>query len=602
MALRNWLRAPIRRLASWAKRGISIGDEAVAALFGYSRKSSSGIAVTDRTALESVEYFAGVRNISEDLATLPLIVYQRTGERSRKRDPEHPLYPILHDQPNEEQDAVEFIEMMQAWLMLRRNAYAEIQRTNGGIVVGLWPIPPSQVTVSRIQGELVYRINLPLGEKDPVTGLPYSLLPKWKVFHLKAFALDGVLGENPITLHKDAIGLSLALDHYGAEFFANDATPGGVYEVPGTLSDVAYERMKKELDEPHQGLGNRHRTKLLEQGTKYNPISVENDKAQFIESKRHSTEQMARINRIAPHKIGDLSRATFSNIEHQGIDYVVSSIRVPAVRWERGILTQLIAKSERRTHYAEFLIDALLRADAQSRAEALAIERQNGVINADEWRALNNMNEIEDGSGKPYLVNGNMIPALEAGKPRTMKLDQEGRVASLEIHQPPAAFEAAGRDPARVFAPLFRAAAESCLGKESAAVGKAIDRLFRAKGVQGLEAWAVEFYGQHEASVVRTFAPLASSVGEAVRGPEGADLAGWAADYARSVAAARRKAGTEELRAVLTSASSGMEERLKAAAQGWTKPEAVTAMAEREAVAMVESLKRYLAREPGLAA
>lgn len=589
MALKRWFRAPVRSFIGWATRGWSIGDPALARALGLVPNVSSGIAVTDRSALESVEFFAGVRNISEDLATLPLIVYKRLDDRRRERDPEHPLYPILHDQPNEEQDAVQFIEMLQAWLMIRRNAYAEIRRTNGGRVLELWPWPPNQVSVRRIKEtrELVYTVNLPSGEVDPVTKLSYSVLPKYKVFHLKAFALDGIIGESSIGMHAEAIGLGLALDRYGAEFFGNDATPGGTYEVPGTLTDIAYERMRKELEEPSQGLGKRHRIKLLEQGTKFAQITVPNDKAQFLESKRYSTEQMGRLNRIAPHKIGDLSRSTFSNIEHQGIDYVVSSIRVPAVRWERAIQTQLMPKSDQKTHYAEFLLDALLRADAKSRAEALAVERQNGIINADEWRAFNNQNEIEDGSGKVYLVNGNMMPVLQAGVPRPVPPARG---------LPPHADEF---DAARVFAPLFMAAAETCLGKEAAAVGLEAERALKAKGVAGFQARIADFYARHETTVVRAFAPIASAVGEALRGPTGPDLGEWAENYARSVAVARQKAALDELVPVL--AASGSAERLKEMVQRWAKDEPAK-MAAREAGAMVESLKRYLARQPGLAA
>lgn len=593
MALKDWFKSPIRSLVGLAKRGVSLASPDILKLFGLMPNVSSGISVTDRTALESVEFFAGVRNISEDLATLPLFVYRRLDERRRERDPEHPLYPILHDQPNEEQDAVQFIEMLQAWLMIRRNAYAEIRRTNGGRVLELWPWPSSNVSVRRLKeaGELIYTVNLPAGEVDQVTGLSYSVLPKWKVFHLKAFSLDGVLGESSIGLHAEAIGLALALDRYGAEFFGNDATPGGIYNVPGTLSDVAYERMRKELEEPSQGLGKRHRIKLLEQGTTWSQVTVQNDKAQFLESKHYSTEQMGRLHRIAPHKIGDLSRATFSNIEHQGIDYVVSSIRVPAVRWERAILTQLMTKAERKTHYAEFLLDALLRADAKSRADALAVERQNGIINADEWRALNNQNAIEDGSGQVYLVNGNMIPVSAAGVPRNPSIEP----APVRALPPPAdEFDAM-----RVFAPLFRAAADACMGKEAAAVGLEADRTLRAKGVAAFQARMVDFYARHEAMVTHAFAPIASAVGEALRGPTGPDLGEWAEGYARSVATARQKAALDELVPVL--AGSGAEERLKEMVQRWAKDEPAR-MAQREAGAMVESLKRYLARQPGLAA
>ncbi len=598
MNLKDLILSPVRTVKAMYRRGVSLASEEVARLFGYQRATLSGVSVTDKTAIESPEYFAGVRNVSEDLATLPLITYRRLGERRRERDPEHPLYALLHDQPNEEMDSVQYIEMQQAWLMMRRNAYAEIQRTNGGTVAGLWPIVPSRVYVRRVEGVLVYQVWLPNGERAPGTGSPYVMLPRSSIFHLKAFALDGVLGESSVTMHREAIGVALALDRYGAAFFGNDATPGGVYETTGSLSDKAYERLKKELEAPNRGMENKHRIMLLEEGTKFAAVTVPNDKAQFNETKRHSTEQMARINRVPPHKIGDLSRSTNNNIEHQGIDYVISAIRPWAVRWERGIQTQLMSAADRRTHYSEFLLDALLRGDSQQRAQSLAVKRQNGVINADEWRELENMNEIEGGGGKVYMVNGNMIPLDQAGNPRSMQFDDEGRVASLRVH--PAAQPEI--DPNRVFAPLFRAAAEASLRKESAAVAKAIDREFRAKGMKGLEAWTIQFYRDQEATIRRAFVPLAVSVGEALRGPEGPDLGEWADEYALTVAGARQKAAADSIRAIVSSGPSDMAAALRSMAEGWATEQEIGRMATTEAGAMVESLKRYLSRNAGRAA
>jgi HK97 family phage portal protein len=589
-ALRTTVARVAVRAAQWTLAGLTA--DMAAKIFGIPRQTLSGVLVTDRSALESSEYFASVRNPSEDLATLPLITYRRISDTRRERDPDHWLYPILHDQPNDEQDAVQFIEMLQAWLMMRRNAYAEIQRTNGGRPVALWPIPSNRVSPERVKGELLYRIDL--DEPNPETGLRYVYLDRSRVFHLKAFTLDGVVGESSIDLHQEAIGLALALDRYGAAFFGNDATPGGVYEVPGTLTDAAYKRMKADLEQPHKGLDQKHRIALLEEGTKFHETSVPNDKAQFIDSKRYSTEQMARLNRVPPHKIGDLSRSTNNNIEHQGIDYVISSIRPWAVRWEKAIATQLLTRDERRTHYAEFLLDALLRGDAKSRAETLAIKRQNGVINADEWRALDNENEIEDGSGKVYLVNGNMIPIAQAGQPRDFALDDEGRIRSVRVRS-----ERHGEpmDATHVFAPLFRAAAERCLAKESAAVGKAIDRELRAGGVKALEAWMDKFYREHEATVKQAFVPLAVSVGEALRGETGPDLGDWAISYARTVAVSRREAAVAAILDIARSGAADVGAALRPVVDAWAKPEAAERMAKAEASEMVVSLKRCLARE-----
>lgn len=579
MGLRGWLRTA-RRIVGRALRSVSLASEEAARIIFGIRPTLSGVTVSDSTALEATAYFAGVRNVAEDLATLPLHIYRRLGPKRREIDRDFRLYPVFHEQPNEEMDIVQFVEMTQAWAMMRRNAYAEIVRDGQGRALALWPIPPNRVTVERFEGDLVYTIRLPNGQRDPQTGLPFSVLNRSQVFHLKAFTLDGVLGLSSIEKHQEAIGLALALDRYGAAFFGNDGTPSGYFTVPGGLSEPAYLRMKQDLIEPNQGLANKHRTQLLEEGMKFESSSVPNDQAQFLDSKRHQTEEMARLNRIAPHKIGDLSRATFDNIEHQSIDHVVSTIRPHAVRWEKAILTQVFTRDERRSRYPEFLLDGLLRGDAKTRAEALAIKRQNGIVNADEWRALDNENPIEDGSGRIYLVNGNMISVAQAGNPRAPK-DGEGRQYA-----------------ARVFRPLFLAAAERCIRKEAAAVRKAVER---SSDLARLDAWATKFYREQQATVRQSFGPIALAVGEAVRGEEGPDLGEWADEYVAALAGARSRAALGELREVVTSGSSDLAGAVGKLAEKWIQEEPAR-LAEREAEKAIESVTRHIAQDPGVAA
>ncbi|HKQ02646.1 MAG TPA: phage portal protein [Actinomycetes bacterium] len=589
MGSRLWgaVRGAVRSV--WA--GVSLAShEAALKIFG-ARPTLSGVTVTERSALEAPAYFAGVRNISEDLATLPLIIYRRLGDRGRERDPDHPLYEILHDQPNEEMDAVQFVEMVQLWAMIRRNGYAEIVRRGDGQVVSLWPIDARRVTVQRFEGQLVYQVSLPMGERDRVTGLPFSVLRRDQVLHIKAFALDGVLGGSSVEIHQESIGLALALERYGSAFFGNDGTPGGVYESPAKLSDEVYARMKKELEDKHRGLAQAHRIALLEEGVKFHETTVPPNKAQFIDSQRFSTEVMARINRIAPHKISDLSRATFSNIEHQGIDYVVSSIRPWAVRWEKAIATQLMTREDRRTHFAEFLLDALLRGDSKTRADALAVLRQNGIINADEWRALENLNEQPDGQGKVYLVNGNMVPVDQAGQQQKKEPPAPGPQPLDES------------DAARLFRPLFLAAAERCVRREAAAVAKAAERSQgRTGGLKAFQDWATSFYVDELDNFRQAWMPLVVAVGEAIRGVEGPDLSGWADEFVRELQARRAAAALQDLHDAVTTASAGeLVERTRRLADRWVsrQPGLLAAAAAGD---LVDSVRRYLADVPGVAA
>lgn len=572
------LRRAWHAVRTWVVQGLSLASHGTAGWFGI-RPTLSGITVSDQTALEAPSYFAGVRNVAEDLATLPLITYRRIDDARRERDPGFYLYGLLHDQPNEEQDAVQFLEMLQAWAMMHRNAYAELVRNGRGQVVALWPIPANRVSLRRFEGELYYDVTLPYGERDETTGLPYTTLRRDRMFHLKAFSLDGCLGLSSIETHSESIGLALALEQYGAAFFGNDATPGGFISTPGSLTDEAYARGKAQMEERGGsargggGMSNKHRPMLLEEGAKWETASVENDKAQFIESQANQTEVMARINRVAPHKIGDLRRATFSNIEEQGLDYVSSTMRPWCVRWEKALLTQVFLPEDRIAHYPEFLIDAYLRGRSIDEANALNIQRQNGVINADEWRRLKNMNPIEDGSGKVYLVQGAMVPTLQAGAPK-----------------PPSRMPTTPVDVARTFRPLFIAAAERCLRDEAAYVSRVSD-----KGFAVFESKVGEFYRTGFSAAARSaWMPLAVAVGEAVRGPDGPDMGDWAEGYVRVAIEARKAEALDELRAL--AGTSDLAGQVKEVTDGWLKIGA-SRMADRESAALVESARRHLAGE-----
>lgn len=582
------VRSVLGRVVQWAARGTSLASEDAARIFGVTGRTLAGINVNETTALEAPSYFAGVRNVAEDLATLPLITYRRVGSRRRDRDEDFYLYPILHDQPNEEMDATVFIESMQAHLMMRRNAYAEIVRGGGGRCESLWPIHPSRVSVERMRekdgsaGALVYRVSLPEGQKDSRTGMPFTLLDRSRMLHVRSFVLDGVEGKSSLVAHSESIGLALALERYGAAFFGNDATPGGVYEVPALLSDKAYSRLSQDLEAGRSGLERKHRSMLLEEGTKFHEITVPNDKAQFVDSQRNSTEQMGRINRIPPHLIGDLSRATFSNIEHQAIDYVVHSIRPHAVRWERAIRLQVYLKEDRRTHYSEFLLDALLRGDSKSRADTLAVWRQNGIINADEWRDIENWDEIGGDSGTAYLVNGNMLPVEQI----------------LKREQPEPAQHV---DAGRMLLPLYRAAAERCIRKEAAAIDKALDRVLKVDGMRSFEVWLGEFYRQQADTVRQAFVPLAVAAGEMARGESGPDLGDWAQAHVRGLAAARQKAAQEEIRGIVASGPSDLVGALKGMTARWLKDEPER-IAGHELQAATDGARKFVAERAALVA
>lgn len=369
------------------------------------RNTVAGIPVNEASALRHVAVLACIRVYAEAIASLPCHMYRRL-ERGKERTPDHPLYTLLHDRPNPEMTAFSFYETLESHALLWGNCYAEIDfGKSSDRPLALWPLLPDRTHPERDErtGKIVYKTTLDTGAQ--VT------LPAWKVFHVPGLGFDGLVGYSPIRLAREAISLGMATEHYGAAFFGNGARPSGVLEHPGKLSDPAYDRLKASWDNRHGGLTNAQRLAILEEGMKYTAISVPPEDAQFLETRKFQLAEIARLYRVPLHMIGDLERATFSNIEHQSIEFVVHSLRPWLRRWEQAINWKLLGQKERRTHFAEFLVDGLLRGDIKSRYEAYAVGRQNGWLSADDIREAENMNPLPSGSGQIYLVPMNMVPA-----------------------------------------------------------------------------------------------------------------------------------------------------------------------------------------------
>jgi len=383
--------------------------------------SLSGVTVNEQTALNNAAVLACIRIISETIASLPAITYRRRADDGKERATSHYLYPILHDEPNPEMTAFTFFETLSAHAVSWGNAYAEIEWDDFGKVKALWPLLPNQTWINRAaDGSIWYHTTIPR------TGEMVAL-PAWRVLHVPGLGFDGLQGYSVIRMHREAIGLAIATERYGASFFGNGARPGGVLEHPGKLSEEAQKRLRASWNEMHQGLDKQHRIAILEEGMKYHQIGLPPEDSQFLETRKFQVTEIARMFRVPPHLLADLERATFSNIEHQSLEFVVHTIRPWLVRWEQAIRKKLLSQREKRSIFVEFLVDGLLRGDYKSRQEGLAIMRQNGIINADEWRQLENMNPQEGGQGKVYLVNGNMVPVGQIGAPKGGEGDgQEG--------------------------------------------------------------------------------------------------------------------------------------------------------------------------------
>jgi HK97 family phage portal protein len=240
-------------------------------------------------------------------------------------------------------------------------------------------------------------------------------LPPEKILHFHGLGWDGRVGYSPIDMAREALSFAKATEIYGSNFFHQGGQPSGVLEMEGTLKDQnAADRLREQWMSIHGGVENSHRIAVLENGLKYKPISLPPNSAQFLETRKFQKADIAQMYRVPLHMINELDRATFSNIEHQSIEFVVHTIRPYLVRFEQELKRKLFVTNSDNRYFAEWLVDGLLRGDAKSRNEALQIQRQNGIINADEWREIENMNPIEDGSGKVYLVNSAMISIDQA--------------------------------------------------------------------------------------------------------------------------------------------------------------------------------------------
>lgn len=364
--------------------------------------SAAGVRVTPERAMALSAVFSCVRVLAESLGQLPVHLYEQRGREKRKAE-DHPLHDVLHFAPNKYQTAQEWREWVVACLALRGNAYCQIIRTGPAArqrVVELLPLHPEAVTprYDATAGAVVYRVSLAVGGAE--------VLPASDVLHVPLFTLDGFTGVNPIQYAREAIGLGIGAEEFGAKMFANGAQPGGVLEVPGKLSDKAYKNLKESWEERHQGGENAHRPAILEEGMKWQSVGFAAADAQFLETRKFQQSQIAGMYRVPPHLIGDLDKATFSNIEHQSLEFVVRGLMPYITRIEQRVAFQLLSPEERRRFFAKFNVAGLLRGDMQARAAFYHSLVQDGALSPNEIRDLEDMNP-RDG-GDIYLTPLNM--------------------------------------------------------------------------------------------------------------------------------------------------------------------------------------------------
>ena len=376
--------------------------------------TTAGKTVTERSAMQMTAVYSCVRILAEAVAGLPLHVYRYNADGGKEKAIDHPLYLLLHDEPNPEMSSFVFRETLMTHLLLWGNAYAQIIRNGKNQVVALYPLMPNKMSVDRDEnGKLYYTYYR--GSDEAIRDRQYAVkLQPSDVLHIPGLGFDGLVGYSPIAMAKNAIGMAIACEEYGAKFFANGAAPGGVLEHPGTIKDPA--RVRESWQSTFGGSSNANKIAVLEEGMKYTPIGISPEQAQFLETRKFQINEIARIFRVPPHMVGDLEKSSFSNIEQQSLEFVKYTLDPWIVRWEQSIMRSLLLQSEKKDYFVKFNLEGLLRGDYQSRMNGYAIARQNGWMSANDIRELENQDRIptEEG-GDLYLINGNMLPMANAG-------------------------------------------------------------------------------------------------------------------------------------------------------------------------------------------
>ena len=380
--------------------------------FGH---TTSGKAVTEMTAMQMTAVYSCVRILSEAVAGLPLQLFRYNEAGGREKALDHPLYRLLHDEPNPEMTSFVFRETLMSHLLLWGNAYAQIVRNGRGEVLGLYPLMPNKMKVDRDErGNLYYEYSRTTEDTSTLGKKQKVILRPTDVLHIPGLGFDGLVGYSPIAMAKNAIGLAIATEEYGAKFFANGATPGGVLEHPGIIKDP--QKIRDSWNAAYQGSANAHKVVVLEEGMKYQSIGISPEQAQFLETRKFQINEIARIFRVPPHMVGDLEKSSFSNIEQQSLEFVKYTLDPWVVRWEQAMTRVLLLDSEKPRYFIKFNLEGLLRGDYQSRMNGYAIGRQNGWMSANDIRELENLDRIpaEEG-GDLYLINGAMTKLADAG-------------------------------------------------------------------------------------------------------------------------------------------------------------------------------------------
>jgi len=464
-------------------------------LFGGGRRTGAGVDVSEESALTFSAVYGCVRILAESAASLPLKVYRRAGARGKATARQHWAWSLLHDAPNPEMTAVVWRELGMVHVLTWGNAYSRIEWAGNGAARALWPIHPSRVTVKRSAAGAVFYEVRPDPATDPPGGHPAILEPA-DMLHVPALGWNGLVGLSPVRLAREAVGLGQAAEAFGSGFFGNGARPGGVLSVNQALDPKARAKIAEAWEAAHQGVERAGRVAVLGLGASFTATTIPPEDAQFLETRRFQVSEVARIFRVPPHMLADLERATFSNIEHLGLEFVMHSLRPWLVRWEQEINRKLFGTSGTAGLYAEHAVDGLLRGDQASRFAAYAVGRQWGWLSADDVRELENLPPLADGAGSAYLQPLNMVPV---GEPAAGTAPPPAPVSGVDGAPAPAEGDGERAALRRACAVTVRAAFARFARREERALRRLAERARKSPtGAAGFLEAVAAFYAESE--------------------------------------------------------------------------------------------------------
>lgn len=401
----------LKRMATWYSGGNPQNPQYWVAKALGRRSTTTGIWMDQERALAISAVWCAVNLIAGAVGYMPLIVYRRVG-KSRERAINHPLYRVLHLRPNPYMDAMTFRETLHGHVLFHGNGYAEIERNNMGQVIALWPVAPNMVTCKVLDGRPVYEVRTAKGGS--------SLLSAERMLHVKGLGSDGLKGYSVIEYAADGLALAAAVEEFGARFFQNGVSPSGHLETEGALNDKQYEQLKKQFSRDNAGIQKAWRPLILQRGLKWHQLGADPKTAQLLASRKYNVEDVARWFNVPAYMLQSDSTQTRATIEQKADDFVRWTLLPWFRRWEMEISTKLFSEEETNAGmYAEFLTEAMLRADVKTQAEVNAVYLQNGVFSVNEVREMLNRNEIE--GGDKHLQPLNLTPVDGSATPGGVK-------------------------------------------------------------------------------------------------------------------------------------------------------------------------------------